>query len=725
MDDDLQSAVQKHQQGRLDEAACVYEQVIARHPRHAVALNLLGAVAQQKGDSHRALALIGQAAEIEPDNPSIISNLAEVHRALGNFSEAVRLGKRALQLDPGSALAFNNLGLAMQKLGDFNGAVECFERAIELLPGYALAYNNLGTIFHQVGRVEEALSQFQRALEYDPGLSLAHSNLGQLLLEKNQRSESLFHCREAVRLQPGLPEAHNNLGNALRERGRLKEAFDCYAEALRLNPRLALTCSNVAQTFQEEGQWDRAFEWYQKGLELDSESAHIHSHFGSLLKEQDQIESAIEHYEVALKLDPRFAEAHQGLGWVLHDLGRFDEALQHYRAAIEIRPDLSMAHNSLGMLFEEMGKLEEAEQAFQRAIASDSENAGARAALATLLRAKLPDEDRSISHKLAADPLMTDGKRAAILFGLAHVYDARKEYQIASDQLRLANMLALSHNTRRGQGYDPSHHERLVEGVVSSFTPDFFARMQHCGLSSRKPIFIVGLPRSGTTLTEQILASHSQVFGAGELGLAGKTFNALPQQFGRSVPAWEVVPLLDCSQIRQAAITYLDQLESLARNADRIVDKMPDNYLYLGLIAALFPQAKVIHCRRDLRDIAVSCWMTNFRQIRWANHFDHIASRFLAYQRLMKYWEQTLPISMMTVEYEETVTDLEKTSRRLVDWCGLDWEPACAQFHETKRPVRTASVTQVRQPVYRTSLERWRNYDVALGPLFEMISGQV
>jgi hypothetical protein len=233
-------------------------------------------------------------------------------------------------------------------------------------------------------------------------------------------------------------------------------------------------------------------------------------------------------------------------------------------------------------------------------------------------------------------------------------------------------------------------------------------------MDSERPVFIFGLPRSGTTLTEQILARHSQVFGAGELPLAHEDLQAVPGDFEQPEPLGQ----LDTNTARRIAQHHLDRLQELNASALRVADKMPDNYLCLGLLAALFPRAKFIHCRRDLRDVAVSCLMTQFRQISWTNDPDHIAARFHEYQRLMAHWRAVLPVAMLEVDYEETVADLEGVARRLVDWCGLEWEPACLSFHEGKRPVRTASVAQVRQPLYTRSVARWRNYEGALAALF-------
>ncbi len=215
---------------------------------------------------------------------------------------------------------------------------------------------------------------------------------------------------------------------------------------------------------------------------------------------------------------------------------------------------------------------------------------------------------------------------------------------------------------------------------------------------------------------------HSQVFGAGELPRIRETFETLPAEMNRTGSTLECLSDLDRSAVDRLAGAYLAGLRALDQAADRVVDKMPDNYLMLGWIAALFPRAKVIHCRRDVRDVALSCWSTNFAQVRWANDPDHIAGRILDYRRIMEHWRRVLPGAFLEVDYEAMVADLEGTSRRLTAWCGLGWEPSCLEFHKTRRPVRTASAAQVRQPVYSSSVGRWKNYATLVGPLFEQLS---
>ncbi len=319
---------------------------------------------------------------------------------------------------------------------------------------------------------------------------------------------------------------------------------------------------------------------------------------------------------------------------------------------------------------------------------------------------------------------LPDAKRLLLHFGLAYVLDARGEYAEAAEHLARANALQIAAWHKSGQDYDPQEHELFVTRTIAACGPDFFERVRSFGaggfgLESELPVFVVGLPRSGTTLIEQVLASHSQVYGAGEIALVNEIVVAIGGESGDFI---EGLRRLDRETARRLAARHLERLQTLNPAALRIVNKMPGNYLYLGLLASLFPQAKFIHCRRDLRDVAVSCWMTHFQETRWANDPQHIASRFHQYQRMMEHWRKVLPAPLLEVDYEETVVDLEGAARKLVAECGLEWEPGCLEFHKTKRPVSTASAAQVRQPVYGTAVGRWKHYENALASLFARLS---
>ncbi len=566
-----------------------------------------------------------------------------------------------------------------------------------------------------MGKHEVAVEYIRRAIGLNGYAVAFHNNLGEAYRALRRMPEAVACYRQALELNPGFAEAHNNLGNALRDQGKMAEAVTCYRRALEVKPEFADAHSNLGNTFRDQGNLKEAVACYRRALGLKPGFAEAHNNLGNTFRDQGKPEESLACYRRALELKPDYAEAHNNLGLALMEQGKLEESLDCYRRALELKPDYAEAHGSLGNALEETGELRGAEDSFRAALRHDSRFAFAHYKLAGLLGGKLPEKDLVAQRRLLEEKELTDAQRSLLHFGLAHVLDARGEYAEAAEHLDRGNAMQLSERRKCGREYDQKEHELLVTRMIEVCTPDFFERVHGFGSESELPVFVVGLPRCGTTLVEQILASHSQVFGAGEIKLAGDAVVVLG---GQGADLIEGLRRLDRQTACRLASGHLEALHALNHAALRIVDKMPENYLYLGALASLFPEAKLIHCRRDLRDVAVSCWMTHFREVRWANDQQHIASRFNEYQRIMEHWRKVLPVPLLEVDYEETVADLEGVARKLVAWCGLAWEPACLEFHRAKRPVRTASAVQVRQPVFRTSVGRWKHYEQALASLF-------
>lgn len=482
---------------------------------------------------------------------------------------------------------------------------------------------------------------------------------------------------------------------------------------------MARSHAQTGLALQQQGRLGDALHALRKAVMMRPDDGIYWEYLAELYMERQEAAQARPCWERAFKLSPERATIYNGLGWALQNEYRLDEAAEHYRTALRLKADFGLAQMNLGAVYEERGELAEAETAFRAALSLQPELAAPHARLALLLRGKLPAADRAALEERLTDAKLPDASRASLLFGMAHVLDPLDDCARAADCLRQANALRLELDRRSKRAYDPAAHELYVDGLLREFGSDFFGRLAGAGLTTRRPVFVFGLPRSGTTLIEQVLASHSQVHGAGEVHFAFQSFEAVPAAVGRSEPAINCVANLDAAAIARLATQHVDRLSQLdADRSERIVDKMPGNYLYLGLLRALFPQATFIHCRRDLRDVAFSCWMTDLWMIHWANDPNHIASRFQQYRRLMDHWRTVLPGPIHEVHYEETVADLEGVARRLLAACGLEWEPACLDFHRSHRPVRTPSVNQVRQPIYTRSVARWKRYENTLADLF-------
>jgi tetratricopeptide (TPR) repeat protein len=720
----LEHAVQLHKAGQIDQAELVYRNILDDDPDHAEALHLLGVLLHQRGQSQKAVRFIRQAVRLMPDVPVFYCNLAEACRAAGELPEAVLCSQKALALQSDNADAHNHLGLAFQGLGKLDEAVASYREALRLRPGFALAQNNLGSALRELKLTEEAEIAFREALRQNPNLALAHSNLGQLLLERNELDQALVQCREAVRLFPNFAEGLSNLGNVLRAQDNLEEAKECYRKALALRPDVAMIHNNLGQALQEEGSLDRAIECYKKAIDIDPRSARFECHLASALAAKELPRDAITHYRRALELEPGWAEAHNGLGHQLQEENDLEQALSCYQEALRLKPDFADAHANIATILAEKGDLDGSEQCYREALRCDPDYVGAYAVLATHLRDKLPAADTVIMHQFLEREHLSEWKRALLHHGLAHICDARAEYDKAAEHADRANYHRRETWTREGKTYNRAEHAGFVLFLVKQFGPEYFERVRGWGLTTEVPTFVFGLPRSGTTLLEQILASHPQIHGAGELPLGKESFDKVPALLGHSDPPAVCMPQITEAAVQQIGKSHLADLQRFNAQARRIVDKMPDNYLWLGFLATLFPTGKFIYSKRDVRDIAVSCWITNFKQIRWACDQEDIAGRILSHLAIMDHWRRVLPVDVLEVEYEETVANTETVARRIIDFCGLEWDPACLSFHENQRTVRTASLSQVRQPIYKGSVERWRRYEKALAPLFSALAGR-
>ena len=551
-----------------------------------------------------------------------------------------------------------------------------------------------------------------------------------MLTDRDQPAEGLPHCQEAVRFQPDLPAAHNNLGNALLALGRWGEARGAYAEAVRLEPGLAVAHANLGLTLQHEGKVAEALPYLRRAAELVPGNATFHRQLAVAYGLDEQWAKAVASCERRAAIEPASTNAQTDLGWACQCDERHAEAEAAYRRALELQPDHLDAWQNLGALQEERGEMADAEASYREAEARHPDSPLPLARRAVLVRGRLTDEDRDRLRFHLYAPVGALPRMGA-LYALAQVADARGDFAEAAACLGPAHALARRQRQGNGESYDPDEHTRYVDRLIAGFTPALFERLAGASDETERPVFVFGMPRSGTTLVEQVLASHGLIHGAGELPLVRHAMNSLPPPpAGSQEPLVSSLQAIDAGGLRRLADAYTAGVnakvacQSPGADPARVVDKLPDNYLYLGLIALMFPRATLIYVRRDLRDVAVSCWMTQFRSIRWADDMGDLARRCRDHVRLMRHWREALPRTVHEVNYEALVDDFEAGARRLVAACGLEWDPACLQFHKTNRTVRTASVGQVRQPIYRKSLARWKAYEPYLSTLFDLMPRQ-
>ncbi len=718
----LDEAMTHHRSGRLDAAEHGYRSLLVAEPDQPDALHLLGVALCQQGRKLEALPWIEEAIRQRPEIAAYHAARGEVLRELGQHVEAAGVLATALELDPSLVAAHNNLGLVRLSHGQADRALASFDEAIRLRPGFTTAQINRGEALQALGRFDEAAAVYDQVLEREPENAWCHTYLGHVLVELgdlDRLDEAAAHCRRAIELAPGLGHAHCNLGNVWSAMGRYEEALTAYRRAIDLDPTLSLPWNNIGRVEQQLNRFDAAFAAYERALAMEPRAARFHTNLAHLLAEHDRNAAAIERYRIALECDPNFAEAHHGLAGAFLILGRRAEARAALEQAIGLRPRMPAPRIAMARILAEDGDFERSNSHARELLADFPKLSDAYSLLALNLRARLPDADLEAMTALLDHAYYGDGTRAGLAFGIATVLDSRGRYEEAARFYQIANARQAAARAHRGQTFDVDRIVRDVDETIASFTPEFFRAIRGLGSSSKRPIFIVGMPRSGTTLTEQILASHPSVFGAGELDDVLRLARELAGEPVRPSGLARALLSHDRASIRGLADRYLARLGELDRSAAHVVDKMPGNYFHLGLIAALWPEARIILCRRDPRDVAVSCWATFFGELRWANDLRVIAQQIIQHDRLIAHWRAVLPIPLIDVVYEDLVADFEPQARRLVAAVGLPWNPACLDFHSLKRTIRTASYGQVRQPIYFQSIGRWRHYEADLAPLFE------
>jgi tetratricopeptide (TPR) repeat protein len=722
----LEMAQAFHFQGHHAEAETHYREILRWHPDAVDALRGLGALAYQHGRVDEAMTLFARGVAIQPEAADFHSNLAETLRVLNRTDDAMKHARRGLALDPTLPDAWNTMGLLAHDQGRFVDAEAAFREAIRVRPEHWSAHNNLGNTLQAMGRHDDAARSFRAAIRLEPRSAAALTNLAHVLIELGDptvldQAEDL--CRRALAVAPDLTQAINALGNVLRLQGRLDDAMLCYQNALARDPGRATPCLNIGKVLQERGRYADAARWFERAQVVNPLPARDHANWASLSAAREQFDDAVRSYRLALTHNPDSADAHQGLGVALLEQGRLDEAETRFHEVVRIDPSRAAPWASLARLRAERGDFDLSCQAARQALALRPNLADAYVQLAFNLKDRLPDPDVEAMENLLRQKYLSDDSRSQLLFGLAGVYDARRDYAEAAARLETANALQTAVRASRGRHDDPEVYTRFIDRIIGTMTPDLIARGRGWGDPDPRPVFVVGLPRSGSTLIEQIITTHPQGHGVGELPDVRNVFKSLPGFVGRPFDEpCDACFALDPVSSKAAASCYLDRLNALTRpGALRVVDKMPDNIDLLGLIALLWPGARVIVCHRNIRDVAVSCWQTGFASIHWANDYEHLARRFADYQRILDFWRRTKPLPWLDVSYEELVRDTDVQARRLIDFLDLAWDPACLQFHATRRVVRTASQSQVRQPIHSASVGRWRNYERSLEQLFHAL----
>ena len=530
------------------------------------------------------------------------------------------------------------------------------------------------------------------------------------LREAGDLAGALSVLRQAILLSPGNAAAHNELGVLHLRSHRLAEAARRFEQAVALDPRMAVAHYNLGTALEREGKNNAAIGAYQRAVGIAPRLADAHERLGNLLLLHGMRDQALDCFRRVAQIAPNSTLGRLNRAKVLHEEGNSAQAERCLRQAIALDPDSGVLHRFLGNVLRELGRFDEAIACLERAIALNPDEAGVYYDLVNAKR--VSEADRPvIAHmqSLLVGYSSADRNRANLHFALGKAFDDLGDYEQAIRHFDDANRIA-----RRSVRFDRAQFAVGVNRLIGAFTADFFATHRASGSECETPVLILGMMRSGTTLVEQILSSHPRMAAGDELGFWGERAAAYARSGSEGqTPAY----------LGKMADDYLALLREIGPGAARVTDKMPGNYLWIGLIHLVFPKAFIIHCRRHPVDTCLSIYITNFN---WRNDFAYdrgdIVLAYQQYARLIAHWRQVLPPDrFLDIDYEELIANREEVTRRLIGFVGLDWDDACLRPESNPRPVKTASMWQARQPVYGTSVERWRRYEPWLGEFRQLL----
>ncbi|PIW27042.1 MAG: hypothetical protein COW30_11755 [Rhodospirillales bacterium CG15_BIG_FIL_POST_REV_8_21_14_020_66_15] len=620
----------------------------------------------------------------------------------GRYAEAEEAFAKVLAERPREAEALHLLGLIEYRTGRLGQAADHLVAASMVDGDDPAIHANLAAVLNLCGRGAEAEAAARHVLELRPDNAEAYNNLA-VALELQDRLDEAEACgKRAVELDPAHLEAHINLGNLYFRKGALAEAADLYRRAAEIDPANPMAPGNLGVVLRRLGDLAAAEDSCRRAIALKSDYPEGYNALGNVLMARGDIVGALDSFRAALVHREGYLEARANLAGALFKSGDLEKAEEAYRDTVTRFDRFAGAWSGLGTVLLAKGDTAGAEQAFLMAVEAHQGLGDAWVNLAAA-GALTEEHEGQLAELLETAP--ENDQTAQLLFALGAAKDRRGDHAGAFDAFAKGNVLRRRLLEGAGQGFDADRLDTWVDAIVGTVDAAMLEKSEGWGDPSHVPVFVVGMPRSGTTLVEQIISSHREGAGAGELDALSHLLPDYP----------DGVADLGAGRAAALAGNYLNRLTA-GRDAAHIVDKTPFNIFLLGLAQMLLPGVRIVHCLRDAKDTALSCFFTNFAQgLAWSTDLSDIARMQAAQDRVMAHWRGVLDLPIHEVRYEDLIADQEGQSRALIDFLGLDWDPDCLDFHKSGQAVLTASNWQVRKPLYKNAVGRAKAYAAFMG----------
>ena len=704
------------QSGQTTAALERCKKLIKKHPRDVEYLLLAASVHAGKNEFAQILDYCKLAITLDPKNISALYNIGVAYLNLGDYENAHKYGNKLVSLDKKNAKALSNLALACWHLADFEHAVSNCLAAIKLEPGLATAHNNLGLAYKSLKNTDLALTHFKQAIQLDPRLVDAYYNCGITLLEMND-DNCHEYLKTVFKINPNYAELHNYNGIKFLQGGNTKDAIECFRKAIISKPQYTEAYINLGSSFMKENNFVGAEVMFRKAIEYQPTNAVAYANLGNALLEQDNFQlnylEAEQCYIKAIQLAPELNDTYKYIAACYAWQGKTDAAIKYYELYNQKVPGDNFVVAAMISTLERKGDFDEGLRILTQEL--DNKNTDPNILLAYGKLAKHLKQEKEAME--AIQTIDDNTIKKELLTAKYHILGKLAQSQKLDDA---AFNFFKKANELEDEIFDFSQAEKQFNDLKVYFTEKKIKTLNRSENNSTLPIFIIGMPRSGTTLTEQILSCHPDIFGAGELlhinQVTGRIGNELIPK--NSLPA--SLDSMTKAYASKIATEHLNTLQAMSPESSKVVDKMPHNFISLGIINLLFPKATIIHCQRSSIDTCLSIYFQHFnKKHAYSNDLSMLGKYYNLYIDLMQHWRTVLDINIIDLKYENVIANPEEETRKLLEQCNISWDPACLNFHNNKRVVMTPSYDQVRQPIYKESVAKWKKYEHHLGELID------
>lgn len=617
------------------------------------------------------------------------SKIQKAQKAIdaGNLPDAINLLEQICKKNPKDASSWLLLGSVHGRMNNLNGVANCANQVLEIDPSNPTALCYLGNINTATGKYDEAIDYFTRSLKKEPKNIATLNNLSILYIQQNRLDEATSLLNVVIKSKPDHIEALKNLGKISTDQGNFELAIQCYSQVDKLQPNNIETLFILARNLHNINAIDESKNLFKKCLDLTDKTTEIYISLSEIELQENNYSNAEDFLTKALETDPTSITARTRQANLWYRQGKTDQAFERITQLINEGNITSGVLVVYSLICKHFNKCDE---------------------VIDLIKTLLIDDDKAnIQDK------MPQHERVSLQYRLGNIINAKGQYSEAFNCFKDANDSILVN-------YNAEAQTQYINDIIKQYSIDNLSIIQHSDNSSTQPVFIIGMPRSGTSLVEQIIDSHPDVFGGGEMNsISNIAHKRIPQKINQKpYPAYATE--LSKEILNEMSQEYLDGINKISNNAYHVTDKMPQNFLQLGLINQLFPNAKIIHCKRHPLDVIVSIYFQYFSKLHsYSFNLENIAHYYSEYERLMNHWNNNLQSPMLEVNYSELVDDFENKCHEIIDFIGLEWNEQCLNFHESERTVVTASFDQVRSPIYSSSINRWKHYEEFLQPLKE------